>query len=496
MADSTRKRKWLWLSVRIVIWSGIVLLFLGGVLGRWREVQREKAAAIEERIAAELDAIRAAGYPTTPEELDKWLAHPKGPNAADVYLKAFAKLSEPNDEGSSGVEAFVAKLSELYDEDSDKKWLNVPVVGIGKLPALGERMPEKTKKLAAEFLASRAEVAVLLHEAAKIPECLYPDLYTGKGLFEIPHLGQARECSRQLKLQALLAAEEGQTGKAVDALDACFAVADSLRNERVVVGHLVRFACLSIATDGTERTMNRTPFTQAQRRILAARLAAAERPDAVWRSAAAERCTIDVNMASEAEAWEEIAAELPLGRLLSRSPVIQAKARLLNLLGQGCLISATRVPVEQRGRLVSVLAKELAAECEAAAGGSSDLAEAYQMFAGLGSERVVSEDVKIVAKLRAARTVLAVEAFREEQKRLPGSLGELVPKYIKAVPLDPFDGKPLRFKKRDKGYVVYSIGEDAEDDDGAHSLDEGMDWENADIPFGVVSPPKGPSGVE
>jgi len=385
------------------------------------------------------------------------------------------------------LEAFVARLSELYDEDSDKKWLNVPVVGIGKLPALGERMPEETKKLSAEFLASRAEVTKLLFEAAKIPECLYPDLYTGKGLFEIPHLGQARECSRQLKLLALLAAEEGQTDKAFDALDASFALADSLRNERAVLGHLVRVVCLSIAVDGMERTMNRTRFTLAQRKTLAARLTAAERPDAIWRSAAAERCRMDVvNMTLEVEAWEQVAAEMPLGRLLLRAPVIRARSRLFNLLGQGCLISATRVPVEQRGRLTAVLAKELAAECEEAAGGNSDLAEAYQMIAGLGFERVVSEDVKIVAKLRAARTALAIEAFREAQKRLPESLDELVPGYLKAVPLDPFDGKPLRLKKRDKGYVVYSIGQDAEDDGGAHFMDEGMDVEDADIPFRVV----------
>ena len=38
--------------------------------------------------------------------------------------------------------------------------------------------------------------------------------------------------------------------------------------------------------------------------------------------------------------------------------------------------------------------------------------------------------------------------------------------YLKAVPLDPFDGKPLRYKKLSPGYVVYSIGEDLSDDGG------------------------------
>ena len=101
MADSKRKRKRLWLGVRIVMWSCIVLLFVGGVLHGRREAERQKAAAFEERVAAELDSIRLAGYPTTLEELDKWIAHPKGPNAADAYLKAFDKCSNFWNEDSS-----------------------------------------------------------------------------------------------------------------------------------------------------------------------------------------------------------------------------------------------------------------------------------------------------------------------------------------------------------------------------------------------------------
>ncbi len=41
------------------------------------------------RLEAKLDEIRAAGYPATLEELDKWYSIPDGvPNAADVILDA------------------------------------------------------------------------------------------------------------------------------------------------------------------------------------------------------------------------------------------------------------------------------------------------------------------------------------------------------------------------------------------------------------------------
>jgi len=41
-----------------------------------------------------------------------------------------------------------------------------------------------------------------------------------------------------------------------------------------------------------------------------------------------------------------------------------------------------------------------------------------------------------------------------------------VPAYLEAVPKDPFDDKELRYKKLETGFVVYSIGEDGNDDGG------------------------------
>ena len=47
---------------------------------------------------------------------------------------------------------------------------------------------------------------------------------------------------------------------------------------------------------------------------------------------------------------------------------------------------------------------------------------------------------------------------------LPATLDALVPKYISAVPRDPFDGKPLRYDSKKK--IVYSVGYNLKDDGG------------------------------
>jgi len=74
-----------------------------------------------------------------------------------------------------------------------------------------------------------------------------------------------------------------------------------------------------------------------------------------------------------------------------------------------------------------------------------------------------------VGQLRTAEAALAVERYRlVHPNALPDSLSQLVPQFLDTAPADPFDGKPLHFKKLSpKGYVVYSIGRNRQDDGGA-----------------------------
>jgi hypothetical protein len=80
--------------------------------------------------------------------------------------------------------------------------------------------------------------------------------------------------------------------------------------------------------------------------------------------------------------------------------------------------------------------------------------------------RAYEEQLKVLAHLRAARAGIAVERFRLANGRLPDSLDELAPKWLDSVPTDPFDDKPIRYKKLTKGFVTYSVGPDLKDDDG------------------------------
>jgi hypothetical protein len=86
-------------------------------------------------------------------------------------------------------------------------------------------------------------------------------------------------------------------------------------------------------------------------------------------------------------------------------------------------------------------------------------------------------------KLRCAAAGIAAEQFRQEQKRWPKTLEELIPKYLAKLPLDPYTGDPLKLRAAPDGIVIYSPGPEgdltgsARDDPTAPFVEEIVDHE-------------------
>jgi len=78
----------------------------------------------------------------------------------------------------------------------------------------------------------------------------------------------------------------------------------------------------------------------------------------------------------------------------------------------------------------------------------------------------VDFEQRIVCELRSADAAVASIRFRDAMKHWPGSIDQLVPRYLKAVPLDPFAGETIHFKLESGGIVTYGAGKDRKDDGG------------------------------
>ncbi len=95
---------------------------------------------------------------------------------------------------------------------------------------------------------------------------------------------------------------------------------------------------------------------------------------------------------------------------------------------------------------------------------------------------------RLIAMRRMAATALAMRMYELDHGRRPETLDQLVPDYLPDVPDDPFSEtpRPIGYRPDANPPVLYSMGEDGEDDRGAFVLNKegGVDWwESPDIVF-------------
>jgi hypothetical protein len=96
---------------------------------------------------------------------------------------------------------------------------------------------------------------------------------------------------------------------------------------------------------------------------------------------------------------------------------------------------------------------------------------------------VFLKEAMLEATLLASRTGLACKLYKIQSGEYPENLGALVPGILKDVPIDPFTGKPLVYRREGKGFIVYSLGSNEKDDGGRSTymitrlvMDKDDDW--------------------
>ena len=90
----------------------------------------------------------------------------------------------------------------------------------------------------------------------------------------------------------------------------------------------------------------------------------------------------------------------------------------------------------------------------------------------------IARSGEVVTQLRDATLVsIALELYHREHGAFPESLDELVPAFLEEIPLDRFDGKPLKYHLTPEGPVLYSVGTDRDDDGGvAPEFGNALEW--------------------
>lgn len=381
----------------------------------------------ERRSKRLLEAARDAGYPTSYAELAEYTSLPEGvENAADLYTRAFAAYVPPADE------------------------VNLPVAGKAELPDRGASMPEPMASAVANFLAANGECLSLLHEAARIEHCRYDwDYADGEKCF--PQSEGLKACARLLELAAIVRAQQGDSEAALRCVEDGLRLGESLRREPGMIGHLLRIACNAAALTALERALNTTVFSDSQLRHMQAILGTIADGLDFSRVMVTEQCFM-IELCREPLRRKEARGLRTLPGYLSDQGISDTLA-----YGRDYIEAATLPPPARLTR-VRTLDQDL-----------EDLSFFWHPFVKIGMpavSRTVQLDIRFRAELDLAQLSLAIERYRLATGEVPERLGLLVAQYLDAVPLDPFDGQPIRYRRTEPGYRLYSIMEDGQDNGG------------------------------
>ena len=82
-------------------------------------------------------------------------------------------------------------------------------------------------------------------------------------------------------------------------------------------------------------------------------------------------------------------------------------------------------------------------------------------------EKPVRKSARMQTYVDATRVACALERYRQATGGLADTLVPVVPRFIESIPSDVMDGQPLRYRRlSDGGYLLYSVGWNKTDDGG------------------------------
>jgi hypothetical protein len=420
------------LAVRWLLWFFFValgLLLLAAVgLGlfalRWWMEDRAAAAAVQEQVAR----LRAAGQPMTAEDLHRLHNLPAGtPDTTAAWLAAIKLATGGMTRNAKGI----------------------PYVGDGDAALLRPARVDSQLAAAEQFLADHDNVLQAILAAANQPgECRFPVAFekgfTGMSAV-LNEVQGVRAVVRLLALNMHVKAVHGQTDEAIESLAAMFAAADTLSHQLTVVEQEVRLAILSHALSQVERLLNEAELTDDQLGRIAKQLEACDPQGSFTRSLIGER-------AMGFQAFQQLGSIAP--RSLDCQNHIQA-------LTQTIACSSQPLPAG-RQQLQSMIAQFQARQKAAPSWDQSKLILTNQFLPLLA--KLFDAYVKTVAYRDSLLAAVAAERHRLKTGEFPAQLADLVPTQMSSVPLDPFDGQPLRFRRTGDDIVIYSVGVNGKDD--------------------------------
>jgi hypothetical protein len=438
-----KPKKRFWLKLSLILLSLILIPVLGVIvfIGVW---QHRGSRAV----TAELARITEAGEPASAAELEEFYAAPPAEaDCTEFWLQAFKILDT---------------------EDFHDTYWDLGFDGGGKFsgPAPGKPWPQLGE--AEAFLEQYSEALSLIHEAAsRGGAARFPTDFSLGINMKMPELERLRLCARLIEVEAYVRAHHGDIAGAAESIRAMHTVAESLSGYPILVAYLVNIYIRGIEMDSLEELLPVVPFTDEQLAGFRDDIIAAEDSQDLYHAWVGERAVIITVFRDPESIDENCFIEKPWTDVLLLNDADLAWT--LNCYAGWIAISKGPWPEALEESL------RLSTEFEQ----SMDAMNSVQKLAFLGTVQLLPAanacfiaEAKFLARARAADAALAAQLYRRGHGRWPEKLEDLVPEFLAQVPTDPFDGKPLRVHHTEDELVIYSVGEDGNDDGGHYVTEE------------------------
>ncbi len=465
-SDVKPRRRFRWVK-RIVLSVGLLLLIkiiIGLSVRQYYMYEAAKRLA-----AAEAEADRDDPH----WRWDDLLAHrevvPDEENAAPHVLAAAALLPDPH-EWPKRKEPWLPDLLIKYPPElllDDE---------------LAAELREELDQVKSAVLRAR--------EVASLGKGRYPlELKRNPLSTPLRHLDQARTVCHLLTADATRLAHEGNVDGALRSCQAALNVGRSIGDEPTFMSVLVRMACRAYVFQKLVRILAQGEASDTVLADLQHLLEDEARPALLLIGARGERAMSYV-------LWERVASgELGLELADERAEPTPWYLQPYRWAYLRPVLEYNRaVSLEWMNRAVEIVKKPRADQKEALERFNRDLRKTIRDRPRLCASLLMVPAVDKVAvanhhsraALDCAQVALAVERYRLWQGHWPRTLDQLTPRFLAAIPDDPFGDGQVRYRRLEDGVAVYSVGQNERDDEGEFDLAKAFG--GADIGFRLWDP--------
>jgi hypothetical protein len=445
---------------RKVLRTTIVLIVLFAPWGVWRLL-------LLRDVHAKIASIREQGLPTNARGLDRWYRRvPDEQNAGLVIHEACAQT----------------------DLGADHKALQ-------RLKISNEGTLSKERlALAREMISEREKVLALVDRGIMLTNSRYPIDLTLAMATPVPDLAYARNFALFYQLQELSELDRGSHASASSNIVKCILLARTFDGEPILISQMVRLKILGIAFEMIERRLAAAPVSPAEIQMLSHTLE--ELPSAseqLGRGLIGERACLmtyfNLNREEAARLFKEPTDDPIAANTFPRRASTALRIAGFYDLDLGFFLHSMGIAIER----AEMGPPESLGNCTYLRRAGEVALRRHYFVSGsalgaYGSAFTRFADAE--AQWRLGVLALNIEQFRNQKARLPKELDELGtdaaghPRFLQWD--DPYNGRPLKYKVNDGGYVVYSVGEDLRDNGGVPAPERRKGRSGYDLVLRVV----------